>query len=134
MIVLNQIISKLYSQYSSDNINILCHIVFGGMEKNIFSDLIINNALENVISTLKDGGYTNARIVITDCEGLINSKNKEIIDIIEYQKTFNYITDTDPGNKLNGYISIINGSEIAELVRKHQSAIFEANIRDFIKK
>jgi hypothetical protein len=35
---------------------------------------------------------------------------------------------------LNGYISIINGIEIAELVRKHQSSIFEANIRDYFKR
>ena len=136
MNVLNDIKSKLFSEFSSDNISVLCHIVFGGIESNLYSEKIIQGELDDIIATLKNNGFINSKIVVTDCENLIKapSKNEEIVDIIEYQKTFKYITDTDSSNKLNGYISIINGSDIAELVRKHQSAIFEANIRDYFKR
>lgn len=136
MTVLNEIKSKLYTDFSSDNISVLCHIVFGGIESNLYSESIINDELIDIKKTLSDGGFVNSRIVVTDCEGLINapSKNEEVVDIIEYQKTFKYITDSDPKTKLNGYISIVNGNDIAELVRKHQSAIFEANIRDYFKR
>lgn len=136
MTVLNDIKSKLFTEFSSDNINVICHIVFGGIESSLYKEKIIKEELEDIITTLKNNGYNNSKIVVTDCESLIKapSKNEEIVDIIEYQKTFKYITDTDSNNKLNGYISIINGTDIAELVRKHQSAIFEANIRDYFKR
>lgn len=136
MKVLNDIKSKLFAEFSSDNISVVCHIVFGGIESNIYSEKIIREELDDIITTLKNSGFINSKIAITDCENLIKapSKNEEIVDIVEYQKTFKYITDTDSNSKLNGYISIINGSDIAELVRKHQSAIFEANIRDYFKR
>lgn len=136
MNVLNEIKTKLFTNFSSDNISVICHIVFGGIENNILSETILTDELKNIENSLKNNGFTNSKILITDCEKLINapSKNEEIVDIIEYQKTFKYITDTDSTNKLNGYISIIKGQDIAELVRKHQSAIFEANIRDYFKR
>ena len=136
MTVLNEIKTKLFTEFSSDNISVVCHIVFGGIESNLYSEKIINEELEDIVLTLKNNGFINSKIAITDCESLIKapSKCEEIVDIIEYQKTFKYITDTDSSNKLNGYISIINGADIAELVRKHQSAIFEANIRDYFKR
>lgn len=136
MNVLNEIKTKLFTNFSSDNISVICHIVFGGIENNILSETILTDELKNIENSLKNNGFTNSKTLITDCEKLINapSKNEEIVDIIEYQKTFKYITDTDSTNKLNGYISIIKGQDIAELVRKHQSAIFEANIRDYFKR
>jgi hypothetical protein len=122
---LNEIKSRLFSEFNTKNIEVQVHIVFGGIESNIHSEKILN-----------EKGYTNSNIIITDCEKLINatSTSNQIIDIIEYEKTFKYITDTESKTKLNGYISIINGKDIAELVRKHQSAIFEANIRDYFKR
>lgn len=136
MNVLNEIKTKLFTNFSSDNISVICHIVFGGIENNILSESILTDELKDIENSLQNNGFTNSKILITDCEKLINSpsKNEEIVDIIEYQKTFKYITDTDSTNKLNGYISIIKGQDIAELVRKHQSAIFEANIRDYFKR
>lgn len=136
MSVLNEIKASIFNNYSSDNISVICHIVFGGIESNLYSEKIIKDELEDIVKTLKNNGFTNSRIIVTDCQSLINAPSKldEIVDIIEYQKTFKYITDTDPKTKLNGYISIINGSDIAELVRKHQSSIFEANIRDYFKR
>jgi hypothetical protein len=136
MHVLNEIKTVLFNNYPAENISIYCHIVFGGIEKNIHSEKILTDELDDIDNILKNNGYTNPKILITDCESLIKGpfKYQNIVDIIEYQKTFKYITDTDKKNKLNGYISIINGKEIAELVRKHQSSIFEANIRDYFKR
>lgn len=136
MNVLNEIKNILFSDFPAENITVNCHIVFGGIEKNIHSEKILTDGLEDIDNLLKNNGYTNPKILITDCESLIKGpfKYQNIVDIIEYQKTFKYITDTDKKNKLNGYISIINGIEIAELVRKHQSSIFEANIRDYFKR
>lgn len=136
MNILNDIKNKLFENFSSDNICVNVNIVFGGIEKNLLSETILTDELSKIEQTLKDNGFTNAKILITDCESLINSpsKNGQIVDIIEYQKTFKYITDINEKNKLNGYISILKGKEIAELVRKHQTAIFEANIRDYYKR
>lgn len=136
MEILNEIKNKIFTNFSSENISVHIHIVFGGLEKSITSEKILVDELEKITNTLTNNGFTNSKIIITDCQSIINapSKSEQIVDIIEYQKTFKYITDTDVKNKLNGYISIISGKDIAELVRKHQSAIFEANIRDYYKR
>jgi len=136
MIALNEIKTKIFETFSSDNISVHVHVVFGGIEKNILSEKILTDELANIENSLKSNGFINTKNIITDCESLITSPSKsgQIVDIIEYQKTFKYITEIDTKNKLNGYISIINGSDIAELVKKHQTAIFEANIRDYYKR
>ncbi|MCM4157827.1 AIPR family protein [Gramella sp. AN32] len=136
MLALNEIKSKLFSKFPAENIHVISHIVFGGIESNIHSEKILTDEIEGIEKILKNNGYTTSACKITDCESLIKgpSKHQFIIDIIEYEKTFKYITDTDKKNKLNGYISIISGKEIAELVKKHQSSIFEANIRDYFKR
>lgn len=136
MTTLNEIKDIVYTDFPSDNIKVNIHIVFGGLEKNLYSEKILSDELNNIKKCLSNNGYINSEITITDCQSLINapSRSEQIIDIIEYQKTFKYITDTTGDFKLNGYISIINGKDIAELVRKHQSAIFEANIRDYYKR
>lgn len=136
MNLLNEIKNNIYNNFPSDNIKVVTHIVFGGLESNVHSDRILSDELENIKRNLSDNGYINNEIDIIDCKSLINSpsKSEQIVDIIEYQRTFKYITDIENEAKLNGYISIINGKEIAELVRKYQSAIFEANIRDYYKR
>ena len=92
MTVLNGIKSKLFTEFSSDNISVICHIVFGGIESNLYTEKIINEELEDIITTLKNNGFINSKIVVTDCESLIKapSKNEEIVDIIEYKKTFKW--------------------------------------------
>lgn len=136
MSALNEIKTRLFSEFNTRNIEVQVHIVFGGIESNIHSEKILTDELLDIKEQLNANGYSNANIIITDCEKLINatSNHNQIVDIIEYEKTFKYITDTESKTKLNGYISIINGKDIAELVRKHQSAIFEANIRDYFKR
>ena len=133
---LNEIKTRLFSEFNTRNIEVEVHIVFGGIESNIHSEKILTDEILEIKELLNGNGYSNVNIIITDCEKLINatSTHNQIVDIIEYQKTFKYITDNEGKTKLNGYISIINGKDIAELVRKHQSAIFEANIRDYFKR
>jgi hypothetical protein len=135
MLALNEIKSSLYQDFTPDNIKVVCHIAFGGIEKNITSDPLLVEELSNIQILLQNNGFINNEINILDCQKLIKSSSDEqIIDIIEYEKTFKYITGSSKSDKLNGYISILKGKEIAELVRKHQSSIFEANIRDYYKR
>ena len=136
MNVLNEIKASIFSDFPSDNISIHCYIVFGGMLGNITKDKIVSEEIDKIAEDLNDNGYTNSEVEIFDCEALIKDQShfQKIIDVVEYEKTFKYITDTDQKQILNGYISIIKGSEIAELVRKHQTSLFEANIRDYSKR
>ncbi len=136
MSVLDEIKASIFDEFPSDNISVVCYVVFGGMESNILKDKIVSDEITNIEDLLNSNGYTKSEIKILDCQSLIKdpSQHQSIVDIVEYEKTFKYITDTDQPQKLNGYISIIKGGEIAELVRKHQSSIFEANIRDYFKR
>lgn len=136
MSILQELKARIFTEFPSENISIACHVVFGGIESNIHSDPILSDELSEIRKLLENHGYLNCEIAITDCQALIRGPNnhQNVVDIIQYEKNFKYITDTDDKNKLNGYISIVKASEIAELVRKHQSSIFEANIRDYFKR
>ena len=122
MIALNKIKDGLYERFSSDQIQVVCHIVFGGMAINITSDSLLMDEIKNIKSQFTNNGFINVEINILDCQELINLSIGvgKIVDTIEYQKTFKYITDIDSENKLNGYISIVKGKNIADLVKKYQ--------------
>ena len=134
--IFNEIKNKIYTNFPTDNIAVIPHIVFGGLKDNIIDNPLLSEVLDNIIKDLKNNGYNNVKTNVLGCEELINysTQSRKIIDTIEYQKTLNYITDTDNKNKLNGYICIVKGMQIAELVRKHQTSLFEANIRDYYKR
>tara|TARA_B110000211_G_scaffold229237_1_gene286695 strand:+ start:10329 stop:12188 length:1860 start_codon:yes stop_codon:yes gene_type:complete len=136
MNVLDEIKTSIFSDFPSENISVHCYIAFGGMASNITKDKIVSEEIDSIIEDLNSNGYTNSTFEIFDCEALIKDPShfQKIVDIVEYEKTFKYITDTDQKQILNGYISIIKGNEIAELVRKHQTSLFEANIRDYFKR
>lgn len=136
MSVLNEIKEKIYESFPSENVSVVCYVVFSGMANNIHNDPIVSKECVAIEESLHSNGYTNTRLEVVDCQYLIKdpSRSQNITDIIEYEKTFKYITDTEQSQKLNGYISILKGSQIAELVRKHQASIFEANIRDYFKR
>lgn len=136
MLELDEIKRELYQTVDTKKIKIICHIVFGGVAENIAKDKLLQEEITKIETTLSTNGYTNYEVRITDCQTLINSKanEAEITDIIEYEKSLKYITETSDNEKLNGFICILKGKEIAELVRKHQSSIFEANIRDYYKR
>ncbi len=135
MKILNEIKLKLFTDFPVENITVYCHIVFGGMKTNVTNEKILSDELSKITTLLQSNGFSKSEVILTDAKDLITANNKfnEISDIIEYQKTFKYITDTENYKKLNGYISIIKGKDVAELVRKYQTSIFEANIRDYHK-
>lgn len=133
---INQIKHELFERFSGENIKISCYLVFGGIEKTIDSDEMIKAEIDEISGVLAKSGYANNKVKIIDCQKLISmaSKNDEIVDTLEYKKTFKYITEMASKNQLNGYISIVSARHIGELVKKHQSAMFEANIRDYFKR
>ena len=130
------IIDKIYEEYRIENIKVKCNFVFGGIKDKVLSNDILMSEIDSITTLLKNEGHINTEFLITDCTDLIDNqyRKKNIDDIVEYQQTFKYITDEVEDNKLNGYICMIRGLHIANLVRKHQSSIFEANIRDYYKK
>lgn len=136
MQVLNDIKESIFERFPSENISVVSYVVFGGVESTLLSDKIVSDEISNIEADLNSYGYTNSKVKIVDCQVLIRdpSQNQSIVDVVEYEKTFKYITDTSESKKLNGYISIFKGEEIAGLVRKHQEAIFEANIRDYFRR
>lgn len=127
---------KIFESFPSRNIETVIYVVFGGIKTNLEKDAILMPNLDKIKKTLEDNSYSNSKIEIIDAQSIIDlSKEKnDIVDIVSYKKTFKYITDTNDTNKLNGYIAIINAEEIAQLVKKWQSRLFEANIRDFYRK
>ena len=126
----------LYEKFSADQISIKLYIVFSGIKSNIENDPLLMDALKGTVQLLIDNAYKNSSYTIVDAQTLIDlsKQGEEIIDIVEYQKTFKYITEIEDRKKLNGYISILKGSEIALLVKKWQASLFEANIRDYYKR
>jgi AIPR protein len=133
---LNIIRDEIYKKFSADNIQIVCNIVFGGLKSNVTNDENLNYIPDQIRSALNQNGYPKAAVKIIDCQDLISAKSKgsDILEIVEYEKTFKYITENSSSIELNGYISVIKGAAIAKLVKKHQSLIFEANIRDYFKR
>ncbi len=133
---LNKVKEKLFETFPSKNIEISINIVFGGVKSILEKDQIIMPHIQKMKKTLEENGYINHALEIIDAQSIIDlSKDKnDIVDIVTYKKTFKYITDTNDDNKLTGYIAIIGAEEVAQLVKKWQSRLFEANIRDFYKK
>lgn len=133
---LNEIKHELYERFSSEQIKIKCYICFGGTKKNIEENDLLMTQVNAVSSILDQGGYSNNFTEIYDAQRLIDldKKGEEIIGSISYEKTFKYITETDSKHKLNGHISIVKGDQIANLVKQHQTSLFEANIRDYYKR
>jgi hypothetical protein len=133
---LNEIREKAYSYIDPENIKISVYFVFSGLKENIFSDLLLTEQIDDTKRLLLTNCYPNCNFEIVGGQDLINleKKGKEIVDFITYENSFKYITATNDSTKLSGHICIVNGKEIAELVKKYQTSLFEANIRDFYRK
>ncbi|MFZ3167737.1 MAG: AIPR family protein [Candidatus Methanoperedens sp.] len=112
------------------------YLVFGGVKEAIEQDSLLSKQIESTRKILMDNAYSNNIYEIFDAQKLVDleKKGEEIIDIINYHKTFKYITEIENNKKLTGYISIINAEEIAKLVKTYQTHLFDANIRDFYLK
>jgi len=136
LVDLDEIKHELYERFSSEQIQIKCYICFGGARKNIEDNDLLMTQVRAIGSFLDNGGYSSNSTEIYDAQRLIDldKKGEEIIGIIDYEKTFKYITDTDSKHKLNGHISIVRGNQIAALVKQFQTSLFEANIRDYYRR
>lgn len=135
MDVFNDIKENIVVNYPSKNIFVDIFIVFSGNESTVREDDLITTQFEKIKKQLYENAYSNCEFHIVDGKDLIERKKRgnEIVDIISYEKSFKYISNSEDSNKLNGYISIVNGREIAQLVKTHKSALFEANIRDYYR-
>ncbi|WP_426062001.1 AIPR family protein [Hymenobacter sp. B1770] len=137
MELLNGIKTSIYENdnFRTDQISVKLYLVFNGMESNVTENFLLNSQIAAIKKELVDGGYVNNSIEIVDAQKNLNlSKNsEEIVGRVKYQKTLKYITEAGD-NKLNGYVSIVKAREIAQLVKKWQGELFEANIRDYYKR
>lgn len=133
---LSEIREKAYSYLDPDNIKISIYFVFSGLKENIETDLLLTEQLEETKKLLLTNCYPNCKYKIIGGQDLLNfeKKGREIVDFITYENSFKYITATNDATKLSGHICIVNAIEIAELVKKYQTSLFEANIRDFYRK
>lgn len=125
----------LYENFSSNQIKIKIYVCFTGVKSNVTDDSILAPQLISIKQLLKDNAYSNVDILIIGAQELLEfeRKTEEIKDVISYRKTFKYITEADENEKLNGYICVVDAMEIGNLVKKWQSSLFEANIRDYYK-
>jgi hypothetical protein len=134
--ILKEIREKAYTVFDPENIKITIYFVFSGLKENVMSELLLSEQIEDTKKILLTNCYSNCKFEIIGGQELINfeKKGKEIVDFLTYENTFKYITETNDSTKLSGHICIVRGSEIAELVKKYQTSLFEANIRDFYRK
>lgn len=133
---LKEIRNSLYQNFSSEQIKIQLYIAFAGLKATVDNDDLLQTQIFEINRLLEDNAYLYVQTKIIDSQKLIDlsKQGDEITDVINYQKTFKYITQADQNKKLNGYICIINALEIAKLVEHWQSTIFEANIRDYYRR
>jgi hypothetical protein len=134
--ILTEIRNKVYGIFEPENIKLSIYYVFSGLKENVLSDILLTDQIEDTKKILRTNCYPLCNYEIIGGQELINleKKGKEIVDLISYENTFKYITATNDSTKLTGHICIVKGSEIAELVKKYQTSLFESNIRDFYRK
>jgi hypothetical protein len=133
---LTEIRNRAYGIFEPENIKLSIYYVFSGLKENVLSDVLLTEQIEDTKKLLRTHCYSVCSYEIIGGQELINleKKGKEIVDVISYENTFKYITATNDSTKLAGHICIVKGSEIAELVKKYQTSLFESNIRDFYRK
>ena len=132
----HEVKEKAYDYFEPENIKITLYYVFGGLKDNVFKDKLLNDQIDAIRSLLQEHCYQNSGFEVIGAQELIqfDKKGKEIVDIIKFEKTLKYIADADEKTSLKGHICIVKGAEIATLVKKYQTSLFEANIRDFYRR
>jgi hypothetical protein len=133
---INKAKDSIYQKFKVENIKINLLYIFSGLKENVFDTPILKSAIDSTTRLLSENCYNNCNFSIVGAQELINlEKNgREIVDIVKYEKSLKYITENAKRKKLTGYISVLRAEEIAILVKKYQTSLFEANIRDFFKK
>jgi hypothetical protein len=136
MLLLNEIRLALYSAFASEQIHVKMYIVFNGVESNVTDNFLLVGQINDIKKDLVDGSYLYNSFEIIDAQKNLNlsKSTEEILGLIKYQGTLKYITEGKGSEKLNGYVSIVKASEIAQLVQEWQGELFEANIRDYYKR
>lgn len=131
-----EIRDPLYERFSTKNIEIKVYYCFSGIKNNILNNPLLEEELKNIQMLLNENGYSSAKFEVIGAQELIDLERneQEIEDVIKFKKSFKYISDTDEEETLNGYICIVEARVIGELVKKYQSRLFEANIRDYYPK
>lgn len=127
--------TQLFERFSYKQIRTSIYLCFSGLESTVWDDTNLISRIKDIERLLKSNGYHNVEIKVVDSQELIDLERgkKDITEIIKIENSFKYITSGEEKKKLNGYIAMINASQIANLVGKWQTALFEANIRDYYK-
>ncbi|WP_418964260.1 AIPR family protein [Cetobacterium sp.] len=130
---LEKIRAKIIDDFIWKNVSVHVNLCYTGVSQNLKKDPILFPKFESIKAILNENCYENVYLNIYGGSELIN-KNQEpqkIESILSYENSFKYITEDKDGNKINGYVGIIKASEIASLVEKFSTQIFELNIRDY---
>lgn len=127
---------RIYQKFSSDQIKIKIYVVFGGLKSTFENDSLLVKQRNDIKSILVENAYQYNDFEVIDSEKLIEASknNYDIVDIIKCIDSFEYVSESEANQKLVGYIGITRGSEISNLVKKWQTALFEANIRDYYRR
>lgn len=133
MNLIREIRTEIFSRFPSKNITTKVYVAFTGSTHIVNNDKYIQEKIESLKNELISSGYNNVKFINIGAQELIELENgkSEILDIISFKKSFKYMTATGSENKVNGYIGIVSGEEIAKLVETYQNSLFELNIRDF---
>ncbi|HDX9588874.1 TPA: AIPR family protein [Bacillus pseudomycoides] len=125
--------AQIFKRFPPKNITVKVYVAFSGSRQIANQDHYIQEKIEKLKNDLINAGYNNVNFIIVGAQELLDLENgkSEISDIISFKKSFKYMTATSGENKVNGYIAIVNGEEIAKLVEKYQNSLFELNIRDY---
>lgn len=130
---IQEIRDKIAETFIWDNVVIHLNLCFSGISDTLKADQILFPKLKDIETTLNNNCYSNVKINVWGAKELINKSQqpKSIESILSYKHSFKYITEDNNGNKINGYVGIVDAKEIASLVSKFSTEVFELNIRDF---
>ncbi|MBI1936123.1 AIPR family protein [Candidatus Woesearchaeota archaeon] len=130
-----EIRTKIFDQFSTQQIKVKSYLCFSGVKDTVLNDQLLKPHINDIKKLIVDASYNAEDIEIIGAQELIDfeRKKQEIITILNYKKSFKYITQTENTKKLNGYVCIIPTEEVGKLVKQWQRQLFERNIRDFYK-
>lgn len=131
--LLKSIRSEIFENFQPKNITTKVYIAFSGSREVANQDQYIQEKIQKLKNSLISSGYANVKFIIVGAQELLDLEEgkSEISDTISCKKSFKYVTSASEDSTLNGYIAIVNGEEIAQLVEKYQNSLFELNIRDY---
>ncbi|MDD4910113.1 MAG: AIPR family protein [Candidatus Omnitrophica bacterium] len=127
---------EIYTRYSPDQVKVIVYFIFSGVKDTVLDDPVLSPHIQEIEQILKTAGYANVDIKLIGAQELVDLQDKgdEIIESVEYVANLKYITPIEANRSLTGYICIIKSSQIANLVKVWQGALFEANIRDYYQR